>query len=329
MARKQVLLLARAAALSVSIAAPSVVRADEGGVSFWLPGEFGSFAAVPGEPGLSVASFYLHPEVSASANKTFQIGTQIEAGIQGRGDLVGFGPTYVFANPVFGGQASVSLLGVGGRNWASVAATLTGPMGNEISGSRSQALTSIGDLFPQAALKWNQGVNNYMVYGTGDVPVGDYSSTRLANLGLGHGAIDGGVGYTYLNPANQLEFSTVVGMTYNFINPSTQYQNGVDAHLDWGASRFLTKQLDVGLVGYVFQQVTGDSGAGAKLGSFETRVAGIGPQVNYFFPVSDQIQGFAKVKVYREFAAQNRPEGWNAWFTIAFSPASPKHAQGQ
>jgi hypothetical protein len=72
-----------------------------------------------------------NPEVSASANKTFQIGTQIEAGIQGRGDLVGFGPTYVFVNPVFGGQASVSLLGVGGRNWASVAAMLTGPMGTK------------------------------------------------------------------------------------------------------------------------------------------------------------------------------------------------------
>ena len=142
------------------VAAPDVARADEGGVSFWLPGEFGSFAAVPGQPGLSVASFYLHPEVSASANKTFQIGTQVVAGIQGRGDLVGFGPTYIFAPPVLGGQASVSLLGVGGRNWASVAATLTGPMGNEISGSRSQALTSIGDLFPQAELKWNQGVNN-------------------------------------------------------------------------------------------------------------------------------------------------------------------------
>jgi hypothetical protein len=37
-----------------------------------------------------------------------------------------------------------------------------------------------------------------MVYGTGDIPVGDYDKTRLANLGLGHGAIDGGVGYAYL-----------------------------------------------------------------------------------------------------------------------------------
>jgi hypothetical protein len=290
---------------------------------------FGSFAAAPGTPGLSIATFYYHPFVTSSGGKTFLQGGRFEAGIQGRGDLVGLGPTWIFATPVLGGQASVSLLGVGGRNWASIDATLTGPRGNEISGTKSQALTSVGDLFPQATLKWNQGVNNYMVYGTGDIPVGDYSSARLANLGLGHGAIDGGLGYTYLNAANRLEFSAVVGMSYNFVNPSTLYQNGLDAHLDWGASYFLTKQLNVGLVGYYFQQVTGDHGAGAQLGGFETRVAGVGPQLNYFFPVSDKIQGYVNVKAHREFAAKNRPEGWNVWLTIAFSPAPPKKADAQ
>jgi hypothetical protein len=309
--------------------APNIANADEGGVSFWLPGEFGSFAAVPGEPGFSISSFYYHPSITAGGNKDFVQGGRIEAGIQGRGDLVGVAPTWTFATPVFDGQASVSLIGVGGRNWASIDATLTGPRGNEISGSKSQALTSVGDLFPLATLKWNQGVNNYMIYGMGDVPVGDYNSARLANLGLGHGAIDGGAGYTYLNPANGLEFSAVVGMSYNFINPSTQYQNGLDAHLDTGASYFLTKQFNAGLVGYYFQQLTGDHGAGARLGGFETRVAGIGPQLNYFFPIGDKIQGYANVKAYREFAAENRPEGWNVWLTIGFSPAPPKNAGAQ
>jgi len=32
---------------------PSTVMADQGGISFWLPGLFGSLAAVPGQPGLS------------------------------------------------------------------------------------------------------------------------------------------------------------------------------------------------------------------------------------------------------------------------------------
>ena len=79
----------------------------------------------------------------------------------------------------------------------------------------------------------------------------------------------------------------MVGFTYNFENPHTKYQNGVDAHLDWGASYFLTKQFHFGAVGYYYQQLTGDSGTGAKLGPFKSRVAGIGPQLGYIFPVSD------------------------------------------
>lgn len=71
-----------------------------------------------------------------------------------------------------------------------------------------------------------------MVYGTGDIPVGAYSSTRLANLGIGHGAVDGGAGYTYFDPMTGHELSAVAGFTYNLINTSTNYQNGVNFHLD-------------------------------------------------------------------------------------------------
>ena len=51
--------------------------------------------------------------------------------------------------------------------------------------------------------------------------------------------------------------------------------------------------------------------------------------MNYFFPVGDKIQGYANVKAYREFAAENRPEGWNVWLTIGFSPAPSKKAEAQ
>ena len=51
-----------------------------------------------------------------------------------------------------------------------------------------------------ASLRWNAGVYNFMIYGTGGIPVGSYDLTRLANLGIGHGAADGGIGYTYFDP---------------------------------------------------------------------------------------------------------------------------------
>jgi hypothetical protein len=172
------------------------------------------------------------------------------------------------------------------------------------------------------ALKWNAGVHNFMTYVTGDIPVGNYSSTSLANLGLGHGAIDGGGGYTYFNPATGHEFSAVAGFTYNFKNQTTQYQSGVDFHLDWGASQFLSKQFFVGLVGYAYDQISADSGAGDRVGAFESRVFAIGPQIGYIFPISGK-QGYLGLKSYFEFEARNRPEGWNTWLTFSISDAAP------
>jgi hypothetical protein len=42
--------------------------ADENGVSFWVPGFFGSLAATPQQPGWSLASIYYHTDVSGSGN---------------------------------------------------------------------------------------------------------------------------------------------------------------------------------------------------------------------------------------------------------------------
>ena len=177
-------------------------------------------------------------------------------------------------------------------------------------------------LYPTVTLRWNQGLNNFRTYATGDIPVGAYDPTRLANLGIGHGAIDGGGGYTYLNPATGNEFSGVAGFTYNFKNTDTNYRNGIDFHFDWGASHFLSKQVFVGLVGYAYEQLTDDSGASPQLGGFRSRVLGVGPQIGYIFPVGG-MQGFLGAKVYGEFDAANRAHGWNSWLTFSISEAAP------
>lgn len=315
---------ATALAFALACLGPCIAHADEGGVSFWLPGLFGSLAAAPGTPGWSWADVYIHPQVSAGKNQAFANGGQIDLGINGTGNIVAFGPTYTLPQQVLGGQLALSLLGVAGQNVGTASAILAGPNGTIISGSRTDAATGFGDLLPQASLKWNSGVNNFMTYVTGDIPVGSYEPTRLANLGLGHGAIDGGAGYTYFNPATGREFSAVGGLTYNFENTQTDYQNGIDAHLDWAASQFLSKQLFLGIAGYFYQQITGDSGSGARLGPFESSTIGIGPQMGYIFPVNDQVQGFFGVKGYVDLVTDNRAKGWSVWVTLAFSPAAPK-----
>ena len=204
------------------------------------------------------------------------LNASINANINAKADLGLFAPSYVFATPFFGGQASATLLMVYGQNNTALNATLSGSVGG-IPFTRgvdlSQTTTGVGDLIPQFAVRWNAGVNNYMAYLTGDIPVGDYSSSNLANIGIGHGAIDGGVGYTYFDQKTGHEFSAVAGLTGNFENHSTNYTNGVDFHLDWGASQFLTKQLQVGLVGYVYDQFTPYSGCAPIVCPMELRVS--------------------------------------------------------
>lgn len=310
--------------------------ADEGGVSYWLPGRFGSLAATPQVPGWSMAEVYYHTSVSAFGNaaaaREIQVGripaavkVDLNLHLSAQADLVLLNPTYTFAMPVLGGQLAIGVTGLFGRSSANLDGTLTaavGPLEVTRTGSFGDSITSVGDLYPQATLKWSAGVHNFVTYVTGDIPVGTYSPVRLANLGIGHAAVDGGGGYTYFNPQSGHEFSAVAGFTYNFKNQDTQYQNGIDFHLDWGASQFLSKRVFVGLVGYAYQQITDDFGQHPVLGGSRSRVLGAGPQLGFLFPVGD-MQGYLNLKGYGEFAAENRPAGWNTWLTFSISPMAP------
>jgi hypothetical protein len=300
--------------------------ADEAGISFWLQGQYASFAAEPSEPGWSFEKTFYHASASASAGASFARGGGFQVGMKSPMDFVMLTPTYSFATAVLGGQAAVGMTALFGRNTTSVSASLTGPEGISISGSRSDTVVGIGDLYPIATLKWKRDVHNLMLYATAGIPVGAYDPARLASLGIGHWATDAGAGYTYYNKKAGFEWSAVVGVTYNFINPYTQYQSGIDAHLDWAMSPYVSDILHIGAVGYFYNQLTGDSGAGATLGEFKSRVAGVGPQIGFFLPMANR-EGYLNLRGYYEFDAKNRLSGWNAYITFSIEAPEQKPAK--
>lgn len=306
---------------------PQSALADAGGLSFWLPGTFGSLAATPTMPGWAYETIYIHLQQSAGGSANFVtsggVRGSIVTGLNARADVLVEGVTYTSALPVLGGQAAASLLSAPGNLGVGIGATLTGPRGNSISGGQSDNRTTLSDVFYQGTLKWSQGVNNEMVYIAGNIPSGTYDVSHLANLSFGFPAVDVGVGYTYLDQKTGHEFSVVGGITYSAPNPDLQYQNGIDAHLDWAVSQFVTKDVLVGVAGYYFQQLTDDSGPGARLGGFRGMAVGIGPQVGLLFPVGD-LQGYLNVKGYADVAVENRPQGWSTWVTFALSPKAPE-----
>lgn len=308
--------IALAALIVMTSLSSTTLYADEGGTSFWLPGQYGSLAAVQEEPGWSLATIYFHATLDAEGSREIPKNGQLTLGLDVIEDLLIVVPTYVFTTPVWGAQAAMSVPGVYGRADVAVDATLTEPGGSIASGSAADSLTSAGDLYPSFSLKWGNGVHNTLGYAMLGVPVGSYDAERLSNIGSNHWAADIGGGYTYFNPDTGREFSAVLGFTYNFENPDTNYKNGIDAHLDWGASQFISDQWQLGLVGYFFNQITGDSGTGAVLGDFKSRVNGIGPQVGYLFNIGDK-SAYLGLKAYREFDAKNRPADWNSWLTLS------------
>jgi hypothetical protein len=315
----------------------NVARADEGGVGFWIPGLYGSLAAAPQVPGWALAVIDLYNPVAASGNVaaareitinkfSTTANVNLNLALKAEPNLVLVNPSYVFATPVFGGQFALSMAGAYGRSIADLDGTLTVSAGGLTAirqGSIADARDGFSDLYPSATLRWHDGANNWMVYGTGDIPVGTYDSSRLANLGIGHGAMDGGVGYTYFDQKTGHEFSVVTGLTYNLINPSTGYQNGIDWHLDWGASQFRTKTLQVGAVGYFYDQLTPDSGCLPSLCPFESRTLGVGPQLGIIIPGSTT-NTYLNLKAYWDVDTQDRASGWSAWLTLAFSPSPPQ-----
>jgi len=186
--KKAFLLAVLIPALSVGIAVSA--NADEGGVPFWMSGQFASLAAVPGEPGWSLVTIPYYYNGNASAAKTFQQGQTLYAGIDSSAPLLLFQPGYAPKTKIWGGQPFI----------------------------------------------------------------------------------------------------------------------GVDSHLDWAVSQFLSANWQVGLAGYVYNQLSGDSGSGNQLGSFKSRVAAVGPELGYSFDYNNQ-SAYFNLRAYYEFWAKNRVEG--------------------
>ena len=187
--------------------------------------------------GWSFSATYFHATLMGGSNQAAAdtlprfprttLTVQLDADIKTNVDLAILTPAYTFATPVWGGRLGFNLfipVGTARTQIDALATGALGPIGFATQNSVSDRLISFGDPAPQLSLKWNEGVNNFMVYSRGGIPIGDYDPDRIVNLGDGHASWDNGFGYTYFNATTGLEFSAVSGLTYNFTNPHTDYR---------------------------------------------------------------------------------------------------------
>ena len=313
----------------------------ESATSVYLLGSKGTLAGMTPPPGLYIsdANYYYSGDASGTAAKGVTLrrtGTtvSVSADVSVEGAAYYNIPTALWVAPgeFLGGNAGFSVMmpigwkDISAQVDATASLTLPPPLSITLSRGRSLAISDdnadFGDPLLSTFVGWHHGNLHSNLALMANIPVGQWDTGRLANIGFNHWAFDVTGALTWLDPSTGFELSGAAGLTFNTENPDTDYKSGTDFHLEFAAVQHFSKQLAVGVAGYHYDQITGDSGAGAVLGDFEGRVTGIGPQLNYDFAVG-QLPVFTSVKWIHELEATNRLEGDMGFLTVTVPLGPP------
>lgn len=303
------------AALAIWLAV-SPGHAAENGTGFYLLGSRGPMAGFLPPPGVYFQNDVYNYRASAGASRTFPFNGQIVAGITA--DVWLEMPTVLWSTPlqVFGGNVAFSATQPIGGPSTDFGARLTGPLGNTLAINLHDSIFTNGDPVFSAMIGWHQGNFHWLGGVAVNVPIGNYQEGALANVAFNRWAADTFGAITWLDPSIGLDLSLAGGVTFNGTNDFTQYRTGTEFHLEWGAEKHFSKQFSLGLVGYYYQQLTGDSGAGATLGAFRGRALALGGTMAFNFEVGTTPWSL-RVKAYKELNVENRLEGASGFLTLS------------
>jgi hypothetical protein len=172
----------------------------------------------------------------------------------------------------------------------------------------------LGDVTTRAQLGWEHGAFSHLLYVQGVAPTGRYRNGFQPIIGLNRPGIDTGWAFTYADQKTKWQFNGALGVTFNFENDDTDYQSGTDFHFEWAFGREIANGLVVGLVGYDYRQLTGDTGPGAILGPFKGSVDAIGPGLSYTTLIG-KTPLVLGLRHYQEFNTERRFDGHMTIFT--------------
>jgi len=312
---KKAVLGAAVAGLSIiALSAPTNSFAAEGASSHYLPGAGGDiFLALPPEPGFQVAD-----------TLWYQTGNTDVSVLEGR---ISFGIdldlflniaslSYTFEKKVLGGVYTIGMAVPFG--YAEMDGRVTGPLGGRIGFSDDSFDLSDIAIIP-FQLNWSSGRWSFKLYESIVAPTGGYDSSGadLVNLGRNYWSFDTIGAVTWFNPDTGTEASVAPGLMFNTENSDTNYETGTEFHMDFVANQFLSETFALGLRGYYYRQLSGDSGSGATLGDYKSESFGAGPGF-VWIPESGGGRLTVLGKWMHDFSADNRFESDYITLTAAW-----------
>ena len=297
-------------------------EAAEGGLSFYIEGQAVPLGGVVPPPGLYFDSNTYFYSGKIGGNRTNQLGGNVVANVNA--NIVADFATALWVTPVqvLGGDLAFAFVMPFGEPAVRAGVLLNGPLINQRLGrpagaSAFDATLNPGDPIVSASLGWHSGNWHWKVAGVLSIPGGGYEPGQLSNIALNRYIGDISAAGTYLDPVAGIELSAAAGFTLNGKNPATQYITGNEFHVDVSASKYLTKELSVGVIASHYQQITADSGSGAKVGPFKGRVTAVGGTLGLTAPFAG-IPVTARVKVLREVEVENRFKGTIGFLEVSF-----------
>jgi hypothetical protein len=286
---------------------PLTAKGAEGGAGFYLLGSKGPAAAIMPPPGVFFSNDVYIYSGDLGGGKALPTGGKLAVGVDGAAAIDIPTVLWVLPEEVLGGRVGLSATIPFGWKNTEADVTIAGPLGGVASGSVSDSVFTVGDPVVGGMLGWEAGNFHWQTGLLVNVPIGDYQEGEISNIAFHHWGADVSASMTWLDPTIGLDLSASVGMTFNAENPSTDYRTGNEFHFEWAAVQHFDEQFDAGLVGYYYQQMSGDSGDGAT-SDFEGRVAAIGATIGYTFKAGD-VPVSTRLKFFHEFATENRATG--------------------
>ena len=312
--RARSLLACALLAAGLGMSQPS--HAGEGGTSHILPGANATLVDLPpASPGGFVKPMFIHYRGDASAKIPTAAG--VVANLDAESSTFVLGGGYGFEPTMLGG-AHYAVAAFLPYTWLSISGNSQALGGIGI----QNRVSGLGDLtVVPVMLAWKDEYWQYDFLMPVYAPTGSYQTGRLGNTGLNYWTFDPIAGAAYNNTRTGFNAAAHLGYAINTENGATQYKSGNVLHLDTSAQQIVplgSGLVTLGAEAWYFQQLTCDSGAGATLGCFKGRTAGIGPVLGYIQPIGNEKLLF-ELKWLPELDTQNRLKGDYFWLKVVYT----------
>jgi hypothetical protein len=291
--------------------------AGEGGVSHPIPGSQATLFDMPAtSPGWFLKPMYLYYKGSFSAQLPTAAG--LAGDVDATTNTVALAGGYTFGQTILGG-AHYTFAAALPYIWVDISGNLATPRGIK---RVQNSVSGLGDLTVlPVMLAWKFG--DWQLDGLLPIyaPTGSYEKGRLGNTGLNYWTFDPIVGVIYSHKASGFNAMLHAGYAINTENTDTNYKSGDLLHLEGVIQQFLpvgSGILSLGVEGFYFDQITGDSGSGAKLGDFKGQTYGLGPVLGYVLPLENKQSLTFELKWLNELETKRRLEGDFVWFKMIY-----------